>query len=145
MPLAFHEMRRDDRSQTALGGEPEELFVRLYNAAKQLPKMGRPFDEVIAAYERASNAAPNRAEALHAASRLCRENKRFEEGYEYARRGLEFRLQVTVFLFNNGFTTSGCSMSWLSMRTGPNGIRNASMRANAFFARAKCPRTCMTA
>jgi hypothetical protein len=51
--------------------------------------MGRPFDEVIAAYERASNAAPNRAEALHAASRLCRENKRFEEGYEYARRGLE--------------------------------------------------------
>jgi glycosyltransferase involved in cell wall biosynthesis len=89
MPLAFDEMRRDDRSQTAPGGEPEELFVGLYNAAKQLPKMGRPFDEVIAAYERASNAAPNRAEALHAASRFCRENKRFEEGYEYARRGLE--------------------------------------------------------
>ena len=39
----------------------------LYEAAEQLRTMGRPFDEVIAAYERASNAAPNRAEALHGA------------------------------------------------------------------------------
>ena len=79
-PLAFNEMQREDKSQTAPDGESEMLFVSLYNAAEQLRTMARPFDEVIAAYERASNAMPNRAEALHGASRFCRENKKFAAG-----------------------------------------------------------------
>ena len=74
--------------QDAPSGETEEVFVNLYNAAEHLRAMGRPFDEVIAAYELASNAAPDRAEALHGASCLCRANNKFVEGYEYARRGL---------------------------------------------------------
>jgi glycosyltransferase involved in cell wall biosynthesis len=86
---ASNEMRQGETPQTALGGESEEVFLSLYNAAEHLRTMGRPFDEVVAAYERASNAAPSRAEALHSASRFSRENNRFAEGYEYARRGLK--------------------------------------------------------
>ena len=91
--------------------------------------MGRPFGEVIAAYDRASNAAPKRAEALHAASRLCREGKKFAEGYEYARRGLRFGYQRVISRSYVGFTSTGCSTNLRSMRTGPGGIRTASMRA----------------
>src|SRR5579862_8759390 len=74
---------------TVSSGESEQSFVSLYNAAEHLRRMGRPFDEVISAYESASNTAPDRAEALHGASRLCRENKKFAAGYEYAQRGLK--------------------------------------------------------
>jgi glycosyltransferase involved in cell wall biosynthesis len=75
-----------------LGYWSEEIFDSLLNAASLLRAMGRPFDEVIAMYLRASDAAPNRAEALHAASRLCRENKNFADGFEYASRGLKIPL-----------------------------------------------------
>ena len=34
--------------------------------------LDRPFDEVIATYERAAQTVPARAEALHAASLYCR-------------------------------------------------------------------------
>lgn len=73
---------------SSLRTSAEEDFVTLYNAALSARNAQMPFDEVIAAYDRASAAAANRAEALHDASRLCRENKKFAEGYEYARRGL---------------------------------------------------------
>jgi glycosyltransferase involved in cell wall biosynthesis len=75
-----------------LGYWTEEVFESLYGAAEILRAMGRPFDEVIAMYLRASDAAPRRAEALHAASRLCRENNKFTDGYKYARRGLKIPL-----------------------------------------------------
>ena len=75
-----------------LGYWPEEVFMSLYGAAQLQQAMGRPFDEVIATYLRASDAVPSRAEALHAASRLCRENSKFADGYEYARRGLKIPL-----------------------------------------------------
>lgn len=74
---------------------PEEVFMSLYAAAQLQEAMGRPFEEVIATYLRASDAAPRRAEALHAASRLCRANNKFAEGYEYARRGLTIPLPVS--------------------------------------------------
>src|SRR5208283_4741303 len=57
-----------------LGYWTEEVFESLYGAAELLKAMGRPLDEVIAMYLRASDAVLSRAEALHAASRLCREN-----------------------------------------------------------------------
>jgi len=50
--------------------------------------LGHPFDEVVATLIRASAVASNRTEALWAASKFCRESKRFAEGYEYAKRGL---------------------------------------------------------
>ena len=66
----------------------DEVFTVFFRAAEGLRAEGRPFDEVIAVYDRASNAAPHRAEALHGASRICRWNNKFAEGYEYAKRGL---------------------------------------------------------
>ncbi len=75
-----------------LGYWTEEVFESLYGAAELLKAMGRPLDEVIAMYLRASDAVLSRAEALHAASRLCRENNRFADGFEYALRGLKIPL-----------------------------------------------------
>lgn len=75
-----------------LGYSTEEVFVSLYSAAQIQEQRGRPFEEVIATYLRASDVAPSRAEALHAASRLCRANNKFAEGYEFARRGLAIPL-----------------------------------------------------
>ena len=62
--------------------------MSLYSAAQLQREIGKPLEEVIGTYLRASDVAPHRAEALHAASRLCRENKKFAEGYEFASRGL---------------------------------------------------------
>jgi glycosyltransferase involved in cell wall biosynthesis len=82
------ETPRDEAPERASGDDPELAFVSLYHAADALRTMGRPFEEVIAAYDRASDAAPHRAEGIHDASRLCRWNNKFAEGYEYAQRGL---------------------------------------------------------
>lgn len=65
----------------------EEVFVSLYEAAKLRAALGHPPEEVIATFLAASAAIPARAEALHGASRYCREIKRNAEALEYARRG----------------------------------------------------------
>jgi glycosyltransferase involved in cell wall biosynthesis/LPS sulfotransferase NodH len=75
-----------------LGYWAEEIFESLFNAAQLMQALGRPFEEVVAMHLRASEAAPGRAESLHAASRLCREKNKFAEGYEYAKRGLAIAL-----------------------------------------------------
>jgi tetratricopeptide (TPR) repeat protein len=75
--------------RASLGHWAEEVFDSLFSAGQLMQEMGRPFDEVIAMYLRASDAAPGRAEALHAASRLCREKEQHSDGFSYALRGLE--------------------------------------------------------
>jgi tetratricopeptide (TPR) repeat protein len=75
-----------------LGYWTEEIFESLYAAAGLMQAMGRPFDDVLAMYLRAADAVPSRAEALHGASRLCREHKKFADGFAYARRGLDIPL-----------------------------------------------------
>jgi glycosyltransferase involved in cell wall biosynthesis len=74
-----------------LGFWAEEVFMSLYSAAKLQEALGRPFDEVMATYLRAADAVPNRAEALHGASRYCRLSARYKEGYEIAKRAVPFR------------------------------------------------------
>ncbi len=71
-----------------LGYWDQEIFCSLYSAAEIKQELGHNKDEVVALYLRASDAAPNRAEALHGASRLYRHADRFKEGYEVAKRGL---------------------------------------------------------
>ena len=61
----------------------------------------RPAEEVIAAYLRANDAVPTRAEALHGASRFCRYEGRNEEGYQYAKRGLEVPLPTGGLFVEN--------------------------------------------
>jgi glycosyltransferase involved in cell wall biosynthesis len=72
-----------------LGYWAEEVYVSLFEAGNLMAALSRPFDEVIAAYLRATETIPARAEALHAASRYCRDRGRNLEGYEYARRGID--------------------------------------------------------
>ena len=72
-----------------LGYWDQEIYISLFEAGNLLASLGRPFDEVIATYMRASDLVPSRAEALHAASRHCRNHGRNAEGYEIARRGID--------------------------------------------------------
>jgi glycosyltransferase involved in cell wall biosynthesis len=71
-----------------LGFWDEEIYWSLCHAAGIKHALGHPLDEVLATYARASGVCRRRAEAFHSASRLCRENNRFKEGYKLASRGL---------------------------------------------------------
>ena len=75
-----------------LGFWAEEIFMSLFTAGQIQEAMDKSLEEVLATYERASKVAPSRADALHAASRLCREKKEFTAGYAYAKRGLTIPL-----------------------------------------------------
>jgi tetratricopeptide (TPR) repeat protein len=74
--------------RSELGGSAEEIFESLLNAGRLHEALGHPAETVIATYVRASEIAPTRAEALHAASRYCRLRGRNQEGYQFAKRGL---------------------------------------------------------
>jgi tetratricopeptide (TPR) repeat protein len=86
-------------ARAELGFWQEEVFVSLYCAARMKEQLGHPVEDVIAAYLRAANTLPTRAEALHGASRLCRQKKRYEEGYRIAKRGLEIPTPSSDALF----------------------------------------------
>lgn len=75
-------------SRSSMGGWAEEVFVSLYQAAKLRERLGHAAQEVLNTYLMATAAQPDRAEALHGASRYCRVHKRYEQGYWLARRGL---------------------------------------------------------
>jgi glycosyltransferase involved in cell wall biosynthesis len=71
-----------------LGYWEQEVFYSLYQAARLKEEMKHDVDEIISLQLRASDTVPDRAEALHAASRLCRNVGRNQQGYEIAKRGL---------------------------------------------------------
>ena len=66
----------------------DERYVFLYGDAKHLAMRRGDPEQIIAAYLRAADLAPMRAEALHAAATLCFSLGRNEEGYRIARRGI---------------------------------------------------------
>lgn len=74
--------------RSTLGQWEEEVFFSLYQAGKLMESLNYNDDEVLAVYRKASSAVPARIEALHAASRLCRIRKRYAEGFEFAKQGL---------------------------------------------------------
>lgn len=74
--------------RAGLGGWQEEVFYSLYQAARLKQQLNHPDEEVLAAYETASQALPARAEADHWASRFCRTKGLYQRGYELARRSL---------------------------------------------------------
>jgi hypothetical protein len=78
--------------RASLGFWDEEIFVSLLEAAKLQGQLGHSIDEVLTTLGKAADACPRRAEALHAASRLCRLHNRFAQGYEFARRGMNIPL-----------------------------------------------------
>jgi glycosyltransferase involved in cell wall biosynthesis len=74
--------------RSIMGGWQEEVYYSLYEVGRLKQLMELPDEEVLAAYEAASQALPSRIEALHDASRLCRLKGRFQQGYDIAKRGL---------------------------------------------------------
>nr|WP_276081851.1 glycosyltransferase [Methylobacterium sp. GC_Met_2] len=75
-----------------LGGWDEEIYFSLLMAAVNAERVGEPDDRVLQLYDRAILIRPARAEARHGASRLCRQKKRFADGYRYAEAGLALEL-----------------------------------------------------
>ena len=76
------------RGPVASSPPESEAFLNLLRAAREKEQLGRPNDEVIAAYMEATAACPTRAEALHGAARFCRNKGIYEQGYEFAAQGL---------------------------------------------------------
>ena len=70
-------------ARAELGFWQEEVFISLYRAAQLKEWLDYPDQEVIEAYLRAADALPTRVEALHRASRFCRQKARYEEGYQH--------------------------------------------------------------
>jgi glycosyltransferase involved in cell wall biosynthesis len=76
------------QERAKMGGWQEEVFYSLYQVAKLKERLERPDEEVLAAYEAASQSSVTRMEALHGASRYCRIKGRYAQGYDLAQRGL---------------------------------------------------------
>jgi glycosyltransferase involved in cell wall biosynthesis/GR25 family glycosyltransferase involved in LPS biosynthesis len=84
-----------------LGCWQEEVFQSLYNVAQLKQQLGCPIEDVITAYLAATESSPTRAEALHGASRFCRNKGLNQRGYEIAKRGLELPLPANGLFVEN--------------------------------------------
>jgi tetratricopeptide (TPR) repeat protein len=76
------------RKRVTLDGWDEEVFYSKLRIAGCLEKLGAGFGEISAAYLDCWECRPNRAEALYHLARLCREHKKYQAGYLYAKAGL---------------------------------------------------------
>jgi glycosyltransferase involved in cell wall biosynthesis/GR25 family glycosyltransferase involved in LPS biosynthesis len=81
-----------------LGNWNEEIYVSLFEAGNLMAALGSPFDEVIGTWERASQTVPGRAEAVHAASRYCRDKGKNAQGMDIARRGIDLKQTNGLFV-----------------------------------------------
>lgn len=77
------------RARSLLGGWQDEVFVSLLEIARLRERLGDDEDLVIAAYLRAHDASPARAEALVGAARFGRGRERYGLAYLLARRATE--------------------------------------------------------
>lgn len=77
--------------RATLGFWQQEVFISLYEAARIKAELAHDENDVIAAFARAAEADRNRAEALHGGARYCRERGRHQQGYEFAKRGVNLR------------------------------------------------------
>ena len=67
-----------------MGGWDEEVFNSYLEAAKSREHLAQPFDAVHAAYLKAYESRPRRAEALYELARYCRVQERYALGCLYA-------------------------------------------------------------
>ena len=90
-----------------LGFWEEERYISLRRAGDLMAELGRPFEDVIACYERATQLVPTRAEALFAASHYCRNVGRNNEGTEFGRRASALEMPsgglfIEPWVYNHG-------------------------------------------
>jgi tetratricopeptide (TPR) repeat protein len=70
--------------RAAMGGWDEEVFVSLLEAAKLRESLQAPYGDVVAAYLRAHEARPRRAESLTHLARYCRGRENFASAFLFA-------------------------------------------------------------
>ena len=75
--------------RATLGFWHEEVYISLYAAAQLMQELDYPQSDVVAAYNRAIDAMPSRAEAIHGLTRYLRFQGKNQEGYEAGKRGLD--------------------------------------------------------
>jgi len=97
----------------------QEVYVSLLEAAQAQQQLGHPADHILATLAAAQRACPDRAEAFHAASRLCRATGRYAEGFAHAERGLrvaepEEALFATPWIYRYGLLDEyAVAASWI--------------------------------
>jgi glycosyltransferase involved in cell wall biosynthesis len=74
-----------------MGGWQEEVFYSLYQIARLMEQLNHTDEEILAAYAKATDAHPKRAEAIHAAARFCRVKKLYTKGYQIAKSALKMQ------------------------------------------------------
>jgi glycosyltransferase involved in cell wall biosynthesis len=94
-------------ARAELGYWVDEVYVSLLGAARVMQTLGRPLDDVLAVYDRASATCAWRAEALHGAAQLCNQNNRPAQAYAIAKRGLDLKnpqggLFVEAWIYDYG-------------------------------------------
>jgi glycosyltransferase involved in cell wall biosynthesis len=80
------EALRRYEERVKMGGWAEEVFMSMLEAARLRERLGEPGKKVTAAYLRAWEYRPTRAEPLYELARYCRLNQHYASAYRYARR-----------------------------------------------------------
>ena len=75
--------------RATLGYWDQEIYYSLYQAGRLMERLGHDPEAVLATYLRATDACPSRAEAAHAASRLCRHLGLHKRGYAIAKPAID--------------------------------------------------------
>ncbi len=78
--------------RVAMGGWGEEVYVAQCEKAKLAIQLQHPHKDILAEHLKAWGLRPSRAEALWQLANYCRKNKRYAEGYLFAKVGKEIPL-----------------------------------------------------
>jgi glycosyltransferase involved in cell wall biosynthesis len=85
--------------RVAMGGWIEEVYVAQCEKAKLAIRLQHPYQDILAEHLKAWHIRPSRAEALWQLASYCRKNKRYAEGYLFAKVGKDVPLSTdTLFV-----------------------------------------------
>ena len=85
----FVNARRWCERRVEMGGCDEEVYWAMYRLAESMSSLGEPWPDVEDAHLKAWKFRPIRAEALHAIAVRCRNEQRYQVGYQFAQRAAE--------------------------------------------------------
>jgi hypothetical protein len=85
----FDNARRWCERRVEMGGCDEEVYWAMYRLAESMSSLGEPWPDVEDAHLKAWKFRPTRAEALHAIALRCRNEQRYQVGYQFAQRAAE--------------------------------------------------------
>lgn len=84
--------------RSKMGFYDQEAYIALLEAIRCYTKIGKPPDLALECFEQATKILPNRAEAHHALSFLCRQRGENKFGMEIARCGLDLPMPGGLFI-----------------------------------------------